>query len=305
MVKKPHLLWCLESYLLTIARMEWDERCSTFRWKFSSNGDYTVKSAYEMLKANLVNVNAGGGEQSNKSQMNIIWRKKWSARVPNKVKIFCWRLYYNSLSNACNLEKRGVDVDSRCKICGMLGELAAHVIRDCGWANDVAFKLGLDMSLYSQMTNEKFMVFLVATWICWKNRNKVCHEQESWGVERAVIVGKSMLRLAELFYCLNPLENADMSGVWSPPDAEYVKVNSDGSWDLSSKDARIGVIARDHQGTNLWAYSDWMDSCTCPNDLEDRALLKGLEHALKLDITMAIFETDSLEVYKVVSIGVG
>ncbi|KAL9676848.1 hypothetical protein QQ045_005068 [Rhodiola kirilowii] len=91
----------------------------------------------------------------------------------------------------------------------------------------------------------------------------------------------------------------------SPPQAGTIKINSDGSWDAGSRKAGIGVVARDNQGLVLWAWAKWLEFRSCPNETEGFALLEGMKIAFKLGINRAIFEVDSLEVYKVVSTGYG
>ncbi|KAL9668638.1 hypothetical protein QQ045_006176 [Rhodiola kirilowii] len=297
-----------------------DDRASTYRWKFTSNGEYTVKFAYEVIEGQCLNSSTFVGEQSNRSQAQSFWRKIWSARVPNKVKMFCWRLFYNSLPDALNLERRGIAVDRRCKICGFQMESAIHVVRDCWWAKGVAAYLGLETALYApdsgspadwvwwcaaRLPTAELRLFLMAIWLCWKNRNQVWHDKESWGTERAAMIGRSILRLSETFYCPNPMENADLSGRWRPPEGDVVKVNSDGSWGASSRMAGVSSIARDCHSVVLWTWADFLEFCSCPSEGEGHALLRSMELAHHFNIRKVIFEVDYLDVYKAVVIGVG
>ncbi|KAL9680266.1 hypothetical protein QQ045_018144 [Rhodiola kirilowii] len=148
-------------------------------------------------------------------------------------------------------------------------------------------------------------MFLIIIWLCWKNRNRLWHEQEGWNIDQAVIVGKSLLKLLESPCCPLPLRNSDLSGTWSPPIAGVVKVNSDGAWDRESRNAGVGIIARDHLGCALWVWAEGLNQCLSSSEVEGQAFSLSLKLAQKLNVKKALFEVDSLEVYKAISIGAG
>ncbi|KAL9672299.1 hypothetical protein QQ045_028549 [Rhodiola kirilowii] len=83
----------------------WDADQGTGRWKLSSNGCFTVKSAYELIVDRRRYLGDCVGEQSNNRGMLLFRKKVWSCKVPNKVKLLCWRLFYDSLPDARNLKR--------------------------------------------------------------------------------------------------------------------------------------------------------------------------------------------------------
>ncbi|KAL9660530.1 hypothetical protein QQ045_025345 [Rhodiola kirilowii] len=129
----PSHIWrgVMKSLKFLLDGLWWDDRRATYKWKFSSTGLYTVKSGYEVIKSCVDRSRRDAGEQSDKSMIEKFWKKIWSLNVPNKIKIFCWRLYYNSLPDAVNLWKRGINVELQCRLCGYQNETALHVVRDC------------------------------------------------------------------------------------------------------------------------------------------------------------------------------
>ncbi|KAL9666652.1 hypothetical protein QQ045_000987 [Rhodiola kirilowii] len=270
----------------------WDVEGGTYRWKHTSNGAFSVQSAYEVIKSNMVNSGCVG-EQSDKGKMQKFWRKIWSCRVLNKLKVLCWRLYHNSLPDAKNLLKRGIIIDDHCRLCDFRVETGLHVIRDCWWAQAVVQEFGLHMPFALQMVNnaadwlwnmamllteEDFRSLVIVIWLCWKNRNRVWHGEESWSVKKADIVGKFFLRSPSFWFAPNPLVNVDLSGRWMAPVEGIIKINTDGSWCSNTRLAGVGVVARDH---------------------------RGMELASRQGVKKGTFEIDSLEVYKAISIGIG
>ncbi|KAL9670708.1 hypothetical protein QQ045_008266 [Rhodiola kirilowii] len=183
----------------------WEEDGVTCRWKHSNNGVFTVKSPYEIIKAKNASRGVVRGEQSDYHKIHNFWKKVWSSKVPNKINVFWWRLYYNSFPDALNLRKRGVSLDRKCKLCGFREENALHVVRDCWRAKEVFNELEVDPALlsrggailvnwlwncYKSCSEEELSIVMVTTWVCWKNWNRVSHDEESWRAKRAGIIAR-------------------------------------------------------------------------------------------------------------------
>ncbi|KAL9687653.1 hypothetical protein QQ045_032060 [Rhodiola kirilowii] len=141
---RPSHIWrgVMRNLNFFLVGVEWREDRGNFFWKFTSNGLFSVKSAYEVLMRRTAERNLVG-EPSNVMMGRKFWASVWKCRVPNKIKIFCWRLFHESLPDARNLIRRGVAVESWCKICGAAGESAFHVVNDCWWAK--AMRAALDL----------------------------------------------------------------------------------------------------------------------------------------------------------------
>ncbi|CAM8905994.1 unnamed protein product [Rhodiola kirilowii] len=298
----------------------WDEDGMSYRWRYASNGSFSVKSAYELIKSSGAVRGLCVGEQSDSRGVQNFWKRLWAVKVPNKIKVFSWRLFHNSLPDAVNLRRRGISLDCRCKICGYRDETALHVVRDCWWAQVVYLECGLDSARFIRPSNDpadwmwscfpscqedELRVLMVVAWVCWKNRNRVWHGQESWCSKWAGIVGRNMLKLPNPLFNARPMENACLDDGWSPPSADCIKINSDGAWDESSRSAGVGIVARDHCGLVLWSWADQVERCYCSGEVEGRALLISLRLADRVKAATAIFEVDSLEVYRAITIGAG
>ncbi|KAL9662279.1 hypothetical protein QQ045_027112 [Rhodiola kirilowii] len=171
----------------------WDSCRGSLRWKHTSNGQFSVKSAYALIKELQRRRREDVGKQSDSSGLTKFWKRIWWCKVPNKIKIFCWRMYHNSLLDSRNLWRMGLRLDYQCKICGADMESVLHVTKEYWWARELMVRMGVSLpefdgqfidptdwiSSYVQLLNmEELRNFLVKLWLCWKNRNRVWHEQE-------------------------------------------------------------------------------------------------------------------------------
>jgi hypothetical protein len=98
-------------------------------WHYEKKGIFTVKSAYkDSLKRNTTAVaTSSSRDPGDRSIWDVIWKTK----IPDKVKIFGWRVATNSLATKHNAFKRTIAVDDVCEICGMEQEDEFHAIIRC------------------------------------------------------------------------------------------------------------------------------------------------------------------------------
>jgi hypothetical protein len=78
-------------------------------WRFSKSGMYSVRSAYYQLMETIVD--------NNHLKENGNWKKLWKLQVPNKVKIFLWRVLRGCLPVRSRLTQKGVQCDNKCPHC--------------------------------------------------------------------------------------------------------------------------------------------------------------------------------------------
>lgn len=62
---------------------------------------------------------------------DVLWKKIWRIKVPQKIKVFMWKLCHNALPDLGNLRKKKL-VDC-CPICGLEVESIEHTFLLCGW----------------------------------------------------------------------------------------------------------------------------------------------------------------------------
>lgn len=73
---------------------------NTFTWWMVDNGQYTVRSAYNLAYAYL--------HERNLTKVDELWCWVWSLKLPPRVHIFLWRVLSNILATRDGLPARGV-----------------------------------------------------------------------------------------------------------------------------------------------------------------------------------------------------
>ena len=99
------------------------EEPDTIRWKWTSHGDYSAKTAYNIQFA---------GSHSQFQGSTI-----WKAEAEGKHKFFAWLLVQSKLLTADNLSKRQWPCDPMCSLCSQEQETADHLILHCCFAKEV------------------------------------------------------------------------------------------------------------------------------------------------------------------------
>lgn len=78
-------------------------------WHYDSKGRFSVRSAYNLaVQKREREVGCGTAVTcSSSSNTGFKWQKIWHLKIPNKAKMFLWRLAHNSLPVRKNLKRRG------------------------------------------------------------------------------------------------------------------------------------------------------------------------------------------------------
>ena len=167
-------------------------------WPMSSDGAYTVKSAYQLLSR------LQRQEEASPSDMEAgksLWNGIWKLRAPNKVRHFLWRVVQNSLSTKLNLYKRQVVSNGYCDVCRTCLEDNIHALWYCDvaraiWQTDVCFNFirtkkfstfaDIVQFLCSHGSSDLFTRFAMVAWSIWERRNRLRVGQSSWKIDEVV-----------------------------------------------------------------------------------------------------------------------
>ena len=113
-----------ESIQATIIEEELDS--DMLQWDWDITGQYTVKSAY-----NLLQVQKGAWTVHDDDSS---WKALWKIKAPKKALSVLWRALTHCLPTKMQLIQKRVQVDSLCEICKSGVENTAHIFLHCPFA---------------------------------------------------------------------------------------------------------------------------------------------------------------------------
>jgi hypothetical protein len=114
-------------------------------WYFDKKGLFSVKSAYKLavqIRERTWGRDASGSGPGGHSIFR--WDKIWSMEVPNKIKMFIWRLVHNTLAVKRNLLRRGLKDDPLCPMCHRFDEDSRHLFFKCHAVKEYWRELNLE-----------------------------------------------------------------------------------------------------------------------------------------------------------------
>ncbi|XP_018435786.1 uncharacterized protein LOC108808085 [Raphanus sativus] len=92
-------------------------------WLPDKTGTYTTKTGYALCKINVED-----------TDINFNWKKLiWGVKTTPKLKHFLWKVKNKAIPVGENLLRRGIEVEGRCKRCGIL-ETDRHLFSQCPFA---------------------------------------------------------------------------------------------------------------------------------------------------------------------------
>jgi hypothetical protein len=102
-------------------------------WHDDSRGLFSVRSAYKVQKEHEKRSSRRGVQTtSSGSDMDRdLWKSLWKLNCPGKFKHFLWRFAHNSLALRMGLERRGMELDTKCVMFGRLNEDGCHLFFRC------------------------------------------------------------------------------------------------------------------------------------------------------------------------------
>ncbi|XP_057808482.1 uncharacterized protein LOC131022959 [Salvia miltiorrhiza] len=165
-----------------------------WRWTASTNGVFTVKSAYSKIRES--------GASSPQGAVGFDLLEMWKAPAPFKAKTTAWRVLKGRLATCENLIRRQVNIpisETACVFCKEQTETMEHLFFKCQksdviWWNLLQW-LGFESALpvkarehflaFSNLGKKSDSALLIAIWLCtiwsiWNGRNKCKFNQGTW-----------------------------------------------------------------------------------------------------------------------------
>lgn len=93
------------------------------RWKWTANGEYTSKSAYQAQLQGIYS--------------NIQGKVIWKAHAEGKIKFFAWLLIQQKILTADKMLLRNWPCSQTCVLCDQRDETALHLAVNCYYAKEV------------------------------------------------------------------------------------------------------------------------------------------------------------------------
>lgn len=151
-------------------------------WHYSKNGKYTVKSGYCVLCDRLE-----VGRSSNPWPLERWWEEPWRLKIPQKTRLFLWRMCHNWTRTLGNLASQRMRVYPKCPYCKAENETPFHTIwgyysisllwKATDWWKYVKTTfygdlIGFLMGKKDELSRIDFDTIVVLTWSCWARRDE-------------------------------------------------------------------------------------------------------------------------------------
>ena len=160
------------------------------RWPFTKFGEYSARSAYNMVRTTrflLARSGNGLGQSSTWSAEEKLWKALWRVKAPNKMKIVLWRLAHDCLPSGEQLLHRQIPTRTDCCFYGR-SESVEHALLFCPHARAVwdmireCFDIKLCRSSFaspkqwlfdflSRCSDQEATILTVSVWHIWEARN--------------------------------------------------------------------------------------------------------------------------------------
>ncbi|CAN6302143.1 unnamed protein product [Urochloa humidicola] len=284
-------------------------------WFYEKNGIFTVRSAYRVAIQETIQIQSPACTSRSQDRGRHCWSNLWSTPVPQKIKIFGWRLANNGLATLQNRKRRRMEIDSTCRICGREEEDEFHAVISCTKAKALRDELRKDWDLVPEnrlvksgpewfilliddLSMESRAQLLFCFWRAWHLRNNVIHgdgKTSVYGSAKFVIsYWQSLLQIRhgreddkkgkapisrgwKLANEQRVKATSEQRRVWSMPPQGWIKLNVDAAFEPLSGETNLGMVIRDHTGKVL--VSSWKHGLRCVSveDAEAAACLEGIQ----------------------------
>jgi ribonuclease HI len=278
-------------------------------WRYSRNGNYTVRSAYYQLMEHIVD-NNDLKEPGN-------WKKLWRLNVPNKVRIFIWRLLRGCLPVRGRLVQRGVPCDNKCPSCASYEENEWHCFFGCGavqelWEQSPIWNqvrpyidnaIGIVQMLFQMLEELEATTccnIAMLLWVVWWKRNQVCWQGQT--PTSYAVIRRAQEQYEDWTKVRKTQQNISNNSPtveeikWTKPPLNMLKCNVDAACYNESNRYGIAACVRDSQGRFVKAYTRWFEGKPDISEAEALGVLETLRWLQREHMTNVQLETDCLQV---------
>lgn len=181
---------------------------------------------------------------------------------------FLWRLAHNSHPMYMNIARRGVELDTRCAVCGRLFEDGGHLFLNCKWVKQRWRALQLEdvrLQLIQLQTarevvyavlrlpDEQRMLTIALLWSWLSERNRGNHGERRATTEEFQFSVRFHVNEWKQYLDPAPTSQVASPRVWQPPPPDQVKINIDGAYTAETGRGGWGLVCRDSHNDILFA----------------------------------------------------
>ena len=105
--------------------------------KCTKDANYSLKTGYHV--AHMQNIADKGASTSFQQHHPSFWNQVWNIKVPQKIKLFLWKICQNAIPVKDNLFKRKLINSPLCQVCNSERETIEHALLLCPWTSLVWF----------------------------------------------------------------------------------------------------------------------------------------------------------------------
>ncbi|KAK8670994.1 hypothetical protein V6N13_037606 [Hibiscus sabdariffa] len=226
-------------------------------WSGEPSGHYSIRSDYRLLL----------GHSTLEHSNHHLYQSLWSVASPSKIKLQVWKFIKNFTPTKCNLFNRRIANDPFCPLCTTSPEDNLHVARDCVLAYSVWSQLGYswpNFYIHSHFKEWLYWVFqhipklghlevLITIRALWLARNKKVHDGIIQTTEDLITFIRSYCKEVEFLSPHLQAPAGDFVACWSPPAANFVKINFDTCLKSSDNFSWPGIAIWNQMGAVMGA----------------------------------------------------
>ncbi|XP_042950130.1 uncharacterized protein LOC122282244 [Carya illinoinensis] len=248
-------------------------------WRCSSNGKFSVRSAYH-LQGTIKEDNKG--QSSEQPYFSSFWNKLWGIQAPQTTKSFLWRAAKESLATNLNLHKRKVVESPLCPICFRYLESVSHALWTCAATQDVWSKSSRRIQKLD-ILNGSFKVILMPF------RNQLSKRELT---EIAVTV-KAIWHRRNSRIFKKQLQSPSQVSKQVHAEMTTIAIDKDNS------KVGIGVIVRDLDGLGIASLCSSITLTPNPK-IGEAIAVRATTLCVELGLSQIILEEDALNVVQTV-----
>lgn len=280
-------------------------------WHYCSNGLYYIKSGYKLALYLYENQ-----DSANTNEHQKWWTTLWKTKVPQKVRMFIWKVYHGCLPTTYCLWKRNVVVSPICIVWRSKLERIDHALWGCKRSKRICdymfhrvdFKIPILDNfadriywLAKHLKDEDFERACITFWSIWNDRNSLNNNMDIMDVEKRCewiyeywdkTRTKTCVRELPIHGCKERDEIGALIGMNRAIHGDGYKLFTDAAVGEQMAGAGYGVFIAD-AGDNVQGVMEFFD-CTPSTPLvaEVNAIIHGIRLLQRMNISIAYVYSD-------------